>query len=670
MAGFAYTNQTNFQPFSFDEMLKPMLMYTQAHREVEDTYSDLQSQADEISTLANEQNDPEAYKRYKSYADSLRKEAEQLSKEGLTPSSRRTLSNIRSKYKQQIVPIQTAAARRRELADEQRKLRAQDKSIMFERDFNSPGTQSSLDRFIEDPNYTYGNIISGNQLTQETSRITSNLAKVLQNPTVGRLDSFTKTLTQNYGLTPDEILRAINNPTSPESSRTLGAIYDQVLQTVPQSIIDNYGDEITNYITEGFWDALGQSRMSTFDDYGAKRAADLSDYESKLQLQNKYQIDLAKQKAALEGKDLQESPIMFGPRIIEGVEGTVSENVKKLQGLRPTEEGYSTINLDKLSSDLQKAQEEYNKWMSDKNIRNYQIHEQYSQAQRMRGSNAPFTSVPQGYNQYKNLKDKVESAQKKYNDELKQIQALADKYSHLGNTDYERLKIGMTLEEMQQKQEKSSFPLNAKESDYNEVRSGIKNTFIDIPKDAYGTDRLGLVDSKGRPLSYEDTQNMFDESNRKNIGVKVSGGLNPELKLVYEGKEYSIRGIEQIDSYNKQLRTVNDYLKDFSGNILNAVTEIPHETLVEINQKDIANSNIPNMNLQRLDNNYLTTVLHDSATGEYIKLLLDNSGNLVASNSLSSELTGGNTRDSYIRNMANRGLEDIIKLVARDYGNK
>lgn len=670
MAGFAYTNQTNFQPFSFDEMLKPMLMYTQAHREVEDAYADLQSQADEISTLANEQNDPIAYGRYKAYSDSLREQADVLSREGLTPTSRKSLSDLRNKYKKYITPIQTAAARRRELADEQRKLRAQDKSILFERDFNSYSPESSLDRFIEDPNYTYGDIISGNQLTQETSKIASNLQRVLRDPAVGRLDNFTKTLIQNYGLSPQEILNAMDNPTDPNNSKALSAIYNQVLQTVPKSIRDTYGEQVSNYITEGFWDALGQSKLSTFDDYGAKRAADLSDYEQKLKLQNQYALNLAREKARLEGNQPTQETGMFMPRIIEGAEGEVSEVSKKLQGLRQTSEGYSTIALDNINTELQSAQKELDKFMSDKNLKNYQIHEQYVQQQRMAGSTAPFTSHPEGYNKYKKLKDKVTELQSKYNTELKSVQDLANKYSHLGNTDYERLAIGSRLEEMQQKQEKSSFPLNAKKSDYSEVRRGIINILNSIPESNYGTSRLGIMDSKGNPVDYDDIQKMLDSTNEDKLHIKVTGGINPELKLVYEGKEYSVKGIQQLDAYNKNLKTVNNYLKDFSSDIARMTTEISPETFNEIKQKGIANTEINNLNIVQLDNNYKATVLHDASTGEYIKLLLDNSGNLVAANSLSDELTGGANRDSYFINMANKGLRDLIKLVATDYEDK
>ena len=58
MPNFAYTNQTNFRPFSYQEMLAPVLMATQAHQAIEEAYSELDSQANAIGSLANEADDP------------------------------------------------------------------------------------------------------------------------------------------------------------------------------------------------------------------------------------------------------------------------------------------------------------------------------------------------------------------------------------------------------------------------------------------------------------------------------------------------------------------------------------------------------------------------------------------------------------------------------------
>ena len=136
---------------------------------------------------------------------------------------------------------------------------------------------------------------------------------------------------------------------------------------------------------------------------------------------------------------------------------------------------------------------------------------------------------------------------------------------------------------------------------------------------------------------------------------------------VYGGEEYSIKGIEQLDKYNKSLKVVNDYLKDFSSKIKDSITPISYETYSEIARNGISNVTITDVNLKPIaGTSYIGTVLYNADTGDYIKVLMDNDGNIVAANSLSSELSGGAERDSYFISMANKGLYGLQELFAKE----
>ena len=69
-----YNLQINsqFQPFSFDELVKPYVMYGQAYKDTENAYTDLDTKASIWENLANQQTDPVAYAQYKKYSDDLR----------------------------------------------------------------------------------------------------------------------------------------------------------------------------------------------------------------------------------------------------------------------------------------------------------------------------------------------------------------------------------------------------------------------------------------------------------------------------------------------------------------------------------------------------------------------------------------------------------------------
>lgn len=323
MPNFAYANQTNFRPFSYQEMLAPVLMATQAHQAVEEAYSELDSKANAIGSLANEANDPVTYARYKSYEASLRNQADILAKNGLTPGSRKSLLDLKGRYAKEITPIQNAITRRRELADEQRKALLQNPTLMFQRDMNSVSYDSSLDRFLENPDYDYGQQYSGALLTQQVSQAASNLAKELVDYKPGKkLDAFTNTFFKDYGFSREQVLDAINNPNRATSQPVLNAIVEQVIGS---SGMSNWADTPTmnrayRYARQGLWSAIGQDQVSPYEDYGARLAAQEA---SKRRL-----IDYQNQQKELKGLSLNPRSV-YSQRQRTEAEKNFQDNMKK-----------------------------------------------------------------------------------------------------------------------------------------------------------------------------------------------------------------------------------------------------------------------------------------------------------------------------------------------------
>lgn len=327
MPNFAYANQTNFRPFSYQEMLAPVLMATQAHQALEEAYSELDSQANAVGSLANETNDPVAFARYKAYETSLRDQADSLAKNGLTPGSRKSLLDLRGRYSKDIVPIKNAITRRRELADEQRKALLQNPTLMFQRDLNSLSYESSLDRFLENPDYDYGERYSGALLTQQVSQAASNLAKELSSYGNGkRLDAFTKTFIQRHGFTRAQVLDAINNPNRANSQPVLNAIVEQVIgsSNMPKWADNNTMNRAYNYARQGLWSAIGQTQVSPYEDYGAKLAA---------------QEAMQKRVAAAQKELTNDYPLVPTPIISADEKKKMEDNISKYKNYFYTKNG-------------------------------------------------------------------------------------------------------------------------------------------------------------------------------------------------------------------------------------------------------------------------------------------------------------------------------------------
>ena len=643
---FSLIVNSKFQPFSFERYIQPYQMYGEAYKEVENTLGELATKANIWEEMANEQTDPYAYKMYKTYARDLESQARQLAREGLTPASRQNMLKMKQRYSSDIIPIEQAYKRRQELIDEQRKLQAQDNTLMFDRS----ASMMSLDDLIKNPQLTYQSY-SGAALEKQVSDAAKSLSKVIRdNPgnwrSILKNQYFERIMQKGYR--PEEIIQAIQNNLN--DSPILQSIVEDV---VGSSGISKWGDKDTlnrayKYARQGLWDAVGETKYETLANKGITNST---------------------------GKDKDLKPNLFAPRVIEGAQGKVSEDLKVLDGLRITPDGYSTISLDRLRENVNKAQKEYDD--AEKSIDKAKVDAYESSVQRQQkqaGNNSyaqlgaamgSSVGIPTGYKNYKNKKAKLKEAKDAYQAAVNKLAELEKKYAHLGSDAYDSLKIGLLLDTIQQKQESSSFALNSKNSDYNNIRDGIVNVLSTIPKDVINAGAVGLVDSNNKPVSYSNLDTILKDS--KNIFFKVKGGENTELKLVYGGKEYSIKGIEQLDKYNKSLKVVNDYLKDFSSKIKDSITPISYETYSEIARNGISNVTITDVNLKPIaGTSYIGTVLYNADTGDYIKVLMDNDGNIVAANSLSSELSGGAERDSYFISMANKGLYGLQELFAKE----
>lgn len=193
MANYSLVVNSKFQPFSFERYIQPYQMYGEAYKEVENALGELATKASIWEKLANEQTDSKAYKMYKTYSDELKDKASKLAREGLNASSRQELLNMRNRYSQDIVPIEKAYNQRSQLAEEQRKLRASNPSIMFDRDFSS----ISLNDLIDNPELSY-TPVSGDDLYKKGKEAAVSASSRMMNVSPALQGQYWK-IRQGYG---------------------------------------------------------------------------------------------------------------------------------------------------------------------------------------------------------------------------------------------------------------------------------------------------------------------------------------------------------------------------------------------------------------------------------------------------------------------------------------
>ena len=116
MANYSITVNSKFKPFSYQELLAPVLLATQAHQDVEEKYGELETKANMYEKIANANPESKAASMYKKFSDDLRNAANELAINGLSPSSRKAMLDMKSRYSNEIQPIEYAVAAQSNLA--------------------------------------------------------------------------------------------------------------------------------------------------------------------------------------------------------------------------------------------------------------------------------------------------------------------------------------------------------------------------------------------------------------------------------------------------------------------------------------------------------------------------------------------------------------------------
>ena len=270
MANYSLVINSQFKPFSYQEMLAPTLMATQAHQELENQYGELATKASVWEEMANEQTDPYAYKMYKTYANDLEEQAGQLAREGLNAASRRDMLNMRARYSKEITPIEQAYTARQKQAEEQQKALLQDPTLMLSR----RAATTSLDDYIRNPQLAY-EAYSGKLITAQAASAASALAKEMQEkPRKWRSilgNSYYETMMQK-GFSSQAVLQAIQD--NPNAAPQLTRIVEDAINS---SGVRNWGDQATiaraiDYAKQGLWSAVGETQYQTLDNWRAELA--------------------------------------------------------------------------------------------------------------------------------------------------------------------------------------------------------------------------------------------------------------------------------------------------------------------------------------------------------------------------------------------------------------
>lgn len=651
MANYISIN-SKFKPFSYSELLQPIAQSTAAHQELENEYTNIATKANIWEGLADQQKDSYSYNLYKKFSDDLANNADLLAKEGLNHSNRRGMLEMKQRYSSEILPIELGYKKREEEIKRQQDIYDKDKSIMFSRDART----TSLDDYVRGKETSYTQI-SGNELYNKANSAGKALSsrKVLPDSIKSDLGNQYWKLTQEKGYSSEDALNWIkDNSKSPELTDAIDRIkreYDL------QSLGESDRNKADNTIIDGLLSGLV--------------------YDKDVKYQSNKAYDYAMQERARRSSLEREAPSQespFGARILIGASGEPNkELIENTKGLRDTGEGIATNSMiDDLNRQKSKYTNIINSYDQGKLEEFYNYENQpksnqpYDSEETLGARMVRETNTPKGYHEFKKAQSEVNILDKKINEKQEYINNLADKYSYLPGTQYDKVNLGAQLENSQNVQEHTRLPLSIKDAEYKKITTGISHLLGNFTRKELDSKNLGLFkleDGKETPIDYDDTKSIIDDSDN----MRISVDSKDNLLITYNGEHYKTKGILQLDNYNKKLDKVNNYLKDYSKSSLSKLPsmDITKEQLQEIyngNARSIDIS-INTKSIKDKDGNYLV-MLKEPTSGEIVKVMLDPSGNVILG-TLFDELNGGSLRDSYFMEAAAKGLSELPGLVAK-----
>ena len=262
MANFnLVVNTSNFKPFTYEEMVRPLLLYKQEEEARQKAYLDLQEKASTLEDLAASEKDAEAYGAYTAYKNRLREVADEMAKNGLTRQNNQVF-NLRKSYINDIKPLNDLLEKRNKLVEEQR-ANNKDGTNIYSIDYGD----MSLAEMKRNPTQTY-NTLNGNIIRAMSAETFAPLAKqILESP------EYTSILGKQYfqeriqrGYTLDQI---INELQGTEAGSKLAQVKQNILSSLgmdKKGFSTTKQAQVEQFVNMGAMAALGETEYGNLND--------------------------------------------------------------------------------------------------------------------------------------------------------------------------------------------------------------------------------------------------------------------------------------------------------------------------------------------------------------------------------------------------------------------
>lgn len=262
MANFnLVVNTSNFKPFTYEEMVRPLLLYKQEEEARQQAYLDMQEKAATLEDLATSEKDAEAYGIYTAYKDRLRDVADSMARQGLTRGNNQVF-NLRKDYISNIKPLNDLLEKRNKLIEEQR-ANNKDGTNIYSIDYGD----MSLSEMKRRPTHTY-NTLNGNVVRAMSAETFAPLAKqILESPEYESIlgkQYFQERIQRGYTL--DQM---INELQGTEAGSKLAQVKQNILSSLgmdKKGFSPEKQAQVEQFVNMGAMAALGETEYGNLSD--------------------------------------------------------------------------------------------------------------------------------------------------------------------------------------------------------------------------------------------------------------------------------------------------------------------------------------------------------------------------------------------------------------------
>lgn len=246
---------SRFKPFTYDDFMKPILLATQAHRELEDAYSTLSSDTEELEKMLDANRDKMSYATYQNYIKQVNALADELNQKGLTANSRRSAIKAKDDYHQKIVPIKAGYNRRAEAEKAQQAMLSQDPTRLYAR----RASELSVDDYVNDQTLdvlseNYSGALLAKQVADQATQYVKWAKKNGQLRNIGLPYIYEQKITS--GASPEEVFAAMRE--DPNALPFLQKVVNNVMESSGIANWTGINGDINNRI---YQEALGYAKQ-------------------------------------------------------------------------------------------------------------------------------------------------------------------------------------------------------------------------------------------------------------------------------------------------------------------------------------------------------------------------------------------------------------------------